>query len=103
MYGYKTYTLNKQIKKGNKLAPYTLIGYLVGYNLTNIYYIQILSLYKVIQTKDVIFNRNSFYNPKGQDIDYLLRDVLKDTIQVISLLEPLYKDKLEDESVLYIN
>ncbi len=28
---------------------------------------------------------------------------MEDTIQVISLLEPLYKDELEDESVLYIN
>ena len=80
MYGYKTYTLNKQIKKGNKLAPYTLIGYLVGYNLTNIYCVWILSLYKVIWIKDIIFNGNLFYNPKGQDIDYLLKDTLKDTI-----------------------
>ena len=39
VYGCKTYTLNKQIKKGDKLAFYTLIGYLVSYNLINIYYI----------------------------------------------------------------
>jgi len=32
----------------------------------------------------------------------LLRDVLKDTIQMINLLEPLYEDKLEDKSILYI-
>ena len=37
VYGCKTYTLDKWIKKGDKLAPYTLIGYLIGYNLTNIY------------------------------------------------------------------
>jgi len=36
-YGCKTYTLNKQVKKGDKLAPYALIGHLVGYNLINIY------------------------------------------------------------------
>ena len=48
VYGCKMYTLDKQIKRGDKLAPYTLIGYLVGYNLTNIYYIWILSLRKVI-------------------------------------------------------
>ena len=44
-----------------------------------------------------------FYDPKGQDINYLLRDALEDTIHVISLPEPLHKDKLEDKSVLYIN
>ena len=37
IYGCKTYILDKQIKRGDKLALYTLIGYLVGYNLTNIY------------------------------------------------------------------
>jgi hypothetical protein len=48
IYGYKTYILDKRIKKGDKLAPYILIGHLVGYDLTNIYHIWILSLRKVI-------------------------------------------------------
>ena len=101
IYGCKTYTLDKQIKKGDKLAPYTLIGHLISYNLTNIYYIWILSLRKVIQTKDITFNKNSFYNSKRQDINYLLRDVLEDTIQAISLLKPLYKDKSNNDSISY--
>jgi len=37
VYGCKTYTLDKRVKKGDKLGPYASIGYLVGYNLTNIY------------------------------------------------------------------
>ena len=37
IYGCKTYILDKRIKRGDKLAPYVVIGYLVGYNLTNIY------------------------------------------------------------------
>jgi hypothetical protein len=101
IYSCKTYTLNKQIKKGNKLAPCVLIRHLIGYNSTNIYRIWILSLHKVIWTRDITFNKNSFYNPKGQNIDYLLRDALKDTIQAISLLEPLHKDKSKDKSILY--
>jgi len=36
-YSYKTYTLNKQVRKGDKLALYALIRHLVSYNLTNIY------------------------------------------------------------------
>ena len=47
-YGCKTYMLNKQIKKGDKLAPRALIGHLVSYNSTNIYRIWIPSLHKVI-------------------------------------------------------
>jgi hypothetical protein len=37
IYGCKTYILDKRIKRGDKLAPRALIGYLVGYNSTNIY------------------------------------------------------------------
>src|ERR1700677_513827 len=48
VYGCKTYMLDKQIKRGNKLAPCALIGHLVGYNSTNIYCIWIPSLRKVI-------------------------------------------------------
>ena len=80
VYGCKTYTLDKRIKRGDKLAPYILIGHLVNYNLTNIYCIWILSLCKVIQIRDITFNKNLFYNFKGQNINYLLRDVLEDTI-----------------------
>ena len=37
VYGCKTYTLDKRVKRGDKLGPCALIGHLVGYNLTNIY------------------------------------------------------------------
>ena len=101
VYGCKTYTLVKQIKRGDKLAPRALIGHLVGYDSTNIYRIWIPSLRKVIRTRDVTFDENSFYNPKGENIDYLLRDALEDTIQAISLPEPLHEDESENESILY--
>ena len=48
IYGCKTYTLDKQIRRGDKLAPRALIGHLVGYDSTNIYRIWIPSLRKVI-------------------------------------------------------
>jgi len=100
VYGYKTYTLDKRVKKGDKLGPRATIGYLVGYDSTNIYRIWIPSLHKVIRTRDVTFDETSFYDPKGQDIDYLLREALEDTIQTISLPEPL-DDESEDESTIY--
>ena len=37
VYGCKTYTLDKRVKRGDKLGPRALIRHLVGYNLTNIY------------------------------------------------------------------
>jgi hypothetical protein len=39
VYGCKTYTLDKRVKKGDKLGPYASIGHLVSYDLTNIYQI----------------------------------------------------------------
>jgi hypothetical protein len=42
-----------------------------------------------------------FYNSKEQKTDYLLRDVLEDTIQAISLLKLLHKNESEDELILY--
>jgi hypothetical protein len=101
IYGCKTYTLDKRIKRGDKLAPRALIGHLVGYDSTNIYRIWIPSLRKVIRTRDVTFDETSFYDPKGQDIDYLLREALEDTLQTISLPEPLHEDEFKDESILY--
>jgi hypothetical protein len=101
VYGCKTYTLDKRIKRGDKLAPRASIGHLVGYDSTNIYRIWIPSLHKVIRTRDVTFDETSFYDPKGQDIDYLLREALEDTLQTISLPEPLNEDESEDESILY--
>jgi hypothetical protein len=100
IYGCKTYTLDKQIKRGDKLAPRASIGHLVGYNSTNIYRIWIPSLRKVVRTRDVTFDETSFYDPKGQDIDYLLREALEDTLQTISLPEPLHEDESKDKSIL---
>jgi len=60
-----------------------------------------LSLYKVIRTKNITFNGNLFYDPKGQDIDYLLRDVLEDTILGNQSTGTLYKDKSNNKSILY--
>ena len=47
-YGCRAYLLRNKIPKLEKLAPRAYIGYLVGYNLLNIYRIWILSRNKVI-------------------------------------------------------
>jgi hypothetical protein len=37
VYGCRAYALRPQIPKGDKLTPRALIGYLVGYDASNIY------------------------------------------------------------------
>src|SRR6266702_4771798 len=65
-YGCRAYiiTLDAQLKK-NKLRKLDLrahIGYLIGYNFTNIYKIWILYKDIVIFTRDIIFNKKMFFN-----------------------------------------
>ena len=63
-------TSDAQLKKKrlNKLDPRAHIGYLVGYNSTNIYRIWILYKGIVISTRDVIFNKKTFFNGKRIDL-----------------------------------
>jgi len=44
------------------------IGYLIGYNSTNIYRIWILYKGIIISIRDSIFNKKTFFNSKRTDI-----------------------------------
>jgi len=63
-------TSDAQLKKKrlSKLDPRAYIGYLIGYNSTNIYRIWILYKGIVISTRAVIFNKKTFFNGKQTDI-----------------------------------
>jgi hypothetical protein len=69
-YGCKCYALIKSTvdpdypRKLQKLAPRAHIGYLVGYESTNIYRVWIPYKKKVISARDVIFDENEFFDGK---------------------------------------
>jgi len=67
-YGCRVYaiTLDAYLKKKrlSKLDPRAYIGYLIGYNSTNIYRIWILHKGIIISTRDVIFNKKTFFDGK---------------------------------------
>ncbi|KAM4055458.1 GAG-pre-integrase domain-containing protein [Hirsutella rhossiliensis] len=67
-YGCRAYamTSNAQLKRKRlqKLDPRAYIGYLVGYNSTNIFRIWIPHLKKVISTRDVIFDELTYFDGK---------------------------------------
>jgi len=71
-YGCRAYaiTSDAQLKKKrlNKLDPRAYIGYLIGYNSTNIYRIWIPYKGIIISTRDVIFDEKTFFNSKRMDI-----------------------------------
>jgi transposase InsO family protein len=78
-YGCRAYamTADAQLKKNRlrKLDPRAHIGYLVGYDSTNIFRIWIPHQGKVISTRDVIFDENTFFDGKVESDGQLLATV----------------------------
>ena len=78
-------TLDAQLKKKrlSKLDLQAYIGYLIGYDFTNIYRIQIPYKGIVISIKDIIFNKKTFFNSKQTDITKDLHIKLNTLIEKI--------------------
>jgi hypothetical protein len=85
VYGCRAYPLipNEKIPRTQKLAPRAHIGYLVGYESTNIFRVWVPSKKKVIKTRDVTFNEQLFYNPTEIDLASLLRREPEELVEVV--------------------
>uniref|UniRef100_A0A1Y1LVI6 Integrase catalytic domain-containing protein n=1 Tax=Photinus pyralis TaxID=7054 RepID=A0A1Y1LVI6_PHOPY len=114
-YGCKAFamTADAQLKlhRKQKLEPRAHIGYLVGYQSSNIYKIWVPHRNKVILTRDVIFNESAFFENKiaqpelRQTISQLLEEIeIPEEQQVMeSMLEEEtseYSDESDEEEVL---
>jgi hypothetical protein len=69
-YGCQAYPLTKEAQKGTqkkdlKTQPHAEVGYLVGYDSTNIFRIWIPERQEVRRVRDVTFNETRFYDPKN--------------------------------------
>jgi hypothetical protein len=53
--GSKAFALNVHVKRGDKLESRTLIGYLVGYDSSNIYRVWMPTKDQILRTRDVVF------------------------------------------------
>src|SRR5436190_14246823 len=92
VYRYRAYSLDYHIPKKKKLEPRAHIGYLVGYDSTNIYRIWIPTYKKVICTRDVIMDNNLLYYP----IDLVLSDMIKEEVdRLIETLDIQEKETIE--------
>lgn len=77
IYGCKAYAFKHHIPRKQKLESCAHIGYLVGYDSTNIFRIWIPSRRKVIRPRDVLFNKKEFYSPADTpDLLYFLSQPL---------------------------
>ncbi|KAK4070225.1 hypothetical protein Purlil1_13546 [Purpureocillium lilacinum] len=71
-FGCRAYPLNPRYKAGQdiklfKLSPRAHVGYLVGYQASNIYRIWVPKLNRVILSRDVRFNEEEFFDPTKEE------------------------------------
>ena len=83
-YGSKAYPLVKKIPRTLKMDERAFIGYLVGWDSTNIYRIWIPSLSRVIRTRDVRFGTEK-YRPDDLDLASLLQEDSTAIIEFLSI------------------
>lgn len=98
-YGCKAYVHKKGVAKLDRLDPRAHIGYLVGYESSNIFRIWIPVLSRVIATRDVVFDEASFYEP---DFGYIQDiDRISTLLSHMTLWEKAELDHEELESTAY--
>jgi transposase InsO family protein len=91
-YGCKAFAMTDDTHRGKsrlqRLDPKAWIGYLVGYQASTIYRIWIPSLAKVISTRDVIFDENTIFDGKTEDlIDSLMHSTLLEIAAYVRTIE----------------
>lgn len=91
-YGCRAYPLTtdalRHSNRSDKTAPRAHIGYLCGYESTNIFRIWIPVLDTVICTRDVTFNEQVMYDPRSEDLSELARSAARVMKQIYDLQTP---------------
>ena len=85
IYGCRAYPLVHKIPKKQKLEPRAQIGYLLGYDSSNIFRIWIPQEHRVIATRDVTFDESRKYDP--DDHTFELSERVKEPHQTIEFPE----------------
>ncbi|KAI0994425.1 hypothetical protein K3495_g13757 [Podosphaera aphanis] len=81
--GNKVYALKHNIPKLDKLTARAHIGYLVGWESTNIYKVWIPSLNRVINTRDVLIDSGNLYDPHELDAIAIKEPGFEETVQAL--------------------
>ncbi|KID81860.1 polyprotein [Metarhizium guizhouense ARSEF 977] len=101
VYGCKAFAMTKDAmakrKRRQKLNPRAWIGYLVGYQSTNIYRIWNPWLGKVISTRDVIFNEDEYFHGDLEQLKDDIRELNRE--ELMNLLQEIKEpDQTEETS-----
>jgi hypothetical protein len=60
-FGCKVYWLNRHVPRGNKMESRALAGHLLGYDSTNIWRIWNPHKRRLVRTRDVVFEWDTYY------------------------------------------
>ena len=74
-YEIKAYFIDKNILEREKIKTRAYINFLISYNNTNIYFIWTFNQLKVFKIRDVIFNKNSYYQSHEIDVVQLINEL----------------------------
>ena len=81
-YGCRTYAMSRmaheKLQRRDRFQPRAWIGFLVGYNSTNIYRVWNPITNAIHAARDVIFDENSFFSGNPNDLRIEIQDGLKD-------------------------
>lgn len=89
-FGSKAYVHNKTREKLEKLAPKAYVGWLVGYQGSNIWRIWIPTLSRVISTRDVKFDETKRYSKSDEEEE-------SEITELVSLIELPTYGQIEEE------
>jgi Reverse transcriptase (RNA-dependent DNA polymerase) len=88
IFGSKAFALQHNMPRKDKMEPRALIGYLTGFDSTNVYRVWIPSRGKVIRTRDVTFRDSEHYDPMAFDAGHIQSTESNMLIQTIQLPDP---------------
>ncbi|OAQ57705.1 polyprotein [Purpureocillium lilacinum] len=105
VYGCKAYAMTREaqlgLQKRQKLNPRAWIGFLVGYQSTNIYRVWNPRTGKVISTRDVIFNEDERFNGDMQqlkdDLLHIGREELMNLLDQVEMPETERNAMIEED------
>ena len=101
-FGCRAYPLNHIIPKHQKLLPRAYLGYLMGYDSTNIYRIWIPSKNRVVRIRDITFDETLFCDPPVKDLTVKLTEAqLHEEIHLLedNTVRPLADNQTVDEPI----
>ena len=103
VYGCRAYPLMKERaglkdRKAFKVSPRAHIGYLVGYEASNIYRIWVPVLDRVIRTRNVRFDEDIVYSPERERAEGPPIEIAEETALNIEIYEDI-----QDAEDLYLN